>query len=159
MNINPNTNQPITLRQIRALHPDTAIGPNADLVALGYPEVEPTAQPTLAENEYATCGDPEEYEPGKWRETWVVNTRVEPVPHSVDKRQLYLRLYDEGVTETDVETILGGIADPIARDKALIELKFASAIERDNPLVAVVASAQSWDEATVDQMFREASQL
>lgn len=70
MNINPATGTPITLAQIRALHPEKTIGTNADLVALGYPELEDVARPADQPGYIIGEGQPEEYEPGKWRQTW-----------------------------------------------------------------------------------------
>ena len=75
MNINPTTGKMISLREVRSLHPNMSIGPNTDISSLGYPVLEPVAQPTPAEGQIVRKGDPEEYEPEKWRETWIVEAQ------------------------------------------------------------------------------------
>lgn len=61
-----------TTSQIRKLHPQVSIPDGADLTDLGYAVIETVAQPTPTATQRVTAGAPEEYETGKWRETWVV---------------------------------------------------------------------------------------
>ena len=158
-NINPTTQEPITPRQIRALHPNTTIGPNADLVALGYPEIEPVARPEPDPGYRVVQGPPEEYAPGQWRQTWTQEAVTPSVPPSISKRQCLLRLYDEGLTEESITLILEGIEDPIERDKALIQWKHTTGVDRNEALAAHVQQDQGGSDAYLDQLFIEASQL
>jgi hypothetical protein len=61
-----------TLPQIRKAHPQVSIPDGADLTDLGYYLIEVIEPPTVTANQRLTKGDPEEYEPGHWRETWIV---------------------------------------------------------------------------------------
>ena len=81
------------------------------------------------------------------------------VPQSATKRQALLVLYDAGLTEGGVTAILEDISDPVERDKALIEWKYATTIDRAAPLIAVVQDAQGWTDAQVDEMFIEAAAI
>jgi hypothetical protein len=61
-----------TIHQVRQANPQVSIPDGADLSDLGYYRIEPVTQPTAEPGERVTAGDPEEYEPGKWREVWNV---------------------------------------------------------------------------------------
>jgi len=61
-----------TLPQIRKLHPQVSIPDGADLTDLGYYRIESVNPPTVTTTQRLTQGEPEEYESGKWRETWIV---------------------------------------------------------------------------------------
>ncbi len=61
-----------TLSQIRKAHPQVSIPDGADLTDLGYYRVEAVAQPVITAIQRITKGNPEEYAPGQWRETWIV---------------------------------------------------------------------------------------
>jgi len=61
-----------TTSQVRKLNPQVSIPDGADLTDIGYYLIEPVAAPTPNPGERVTAGDPEEYETGKWRETWLV---------------------------------------------------------------------------------------
>jgi hypothetical protein len=62
------TGSKTTLRKIRQVHPDVSIPDGADLTNIGYSVLEEVAK--LEPTQYAIEGAPEEYEPGKWRQTW-----------------------------------------------------------------------------------------
>jgi len=61
-----------TTSQVRKLNPQVSIPDGADLTDIGYYLIEPVAAPTPNPGERVTAGDPEEYAPGQWRETWAV---------------------------------------------------------------------------------------
>jgi len=61
-----------TTSQIRKLNPQVSIPDGADLTDIGYFTIEPVAAPIHNPGERVTAGDPEEYAPGQWRETWIV---------------------------------------------------------------------------------------
>lgn len=57
---------------VRATEPRFYYSDETDLSRFGLPFVEAAARPTPEEDERVVAGPDEEYEPGKWRETWVV---------------------------------------------------------------------------------------
>jgi len=61
-----------SLPQIRKAHPQVSIPEGADLTDLGYYLIETVEPPTVTVNQRLTQGEPEEYAPGHWRETWIV---------------------------------------------------------------------------------------
>jgi len=61
-----------SIPQIRTANPNMSIPDGADLSDIGYFTIEPVAAPTPNPGERVTAGDPEEYAPGQWRETWAV---------------------------------------------------------------------------------------
>jgi len=60
------------IHTIRTANPNMSIPDGADLTDIGYFTIEPVAAPTPNPGERVTAGDPEEYAPGQWRETWAV---------------------------------------------------------------------------------------
>ena len=61
-----------TLAEIRRLHPSISIPVGGDITQLGYHAIEVVPPPVRPEGYFVERGEPEEYEPGKWRETWVI---------------------------------------------------------------------------------------
>lgn len=60
------------LSEIRLANQQMSIPDGADLTEIGYYRIEVIAPPTLTATQRLSKGGPEEYAPGKWRETWVV---------------------------------------------------------------------------------------
>lgn len=143
-----------TIRQIRKLHPQVSIPDGADLTDLGYYRIEPVTQPTAQPGERVTAGDPEEYAPGKWRETWIVTA----IPLSEVQAQRLnelaaLRYQHEtaGITlngtviETDRESqalITGAYSYSLLNPSVLIDWKAESGwIQIDAATIAGIAGA------------------
>jgi hypothetical protein len=61
-----------TISAIRAAHPNMSIPDGADLTDIGYYLIEVIEPPTVTAVQRLTKGEPEEYSPGHWRETWIV---------------------------------------------------------------------------------------
>ena len=61
-----------SLAEIRIAYPTMSIPDGADLSDIGYARIETVVRPDVGNGQRATPGAPEEYEPGKWRETWIV---------------------------------------------------------------------------------------
>ena len=93
-------------------------------------------------------------------EDYIAPTPVEPaplVPDSVPMASARITLLNKGwlTTVTDFINAMTG-ADG---EKARIYFEYSQSIRRDNPIVAVVAAAQGWTEAELDQLFIDAGKL
>ena len=141
MNINSATGQLISLREIRALHPNTSIGPNTDLVALGYPLLEPVARPETTDGQIARKGDPEEYAPGQWRETWVIEdaTPTNNVPQRITALQGMLAIKAAGLVEAFITWKAG--LDPIKDFEVIAFLDKAEYWDYNNPIIDTALAA------------------
>ncbi|MBB3997193.1 hypothetical protein [Aureimonas pseudogalii] len=85
---------------------------------------------------------------------------VEPapsVPETVTMRQARLALLRAGLLKraTDAMAALPGDAG----EAALIEWEYATSLRRDHPLVAGLGRTLGLDDATIDNLFRAASQI
>jgi len=104
MFINKETKQVFSsLSQIRHLYPTISIGEKADLSFLGIYKIESSVAPTITENQFLVKGEPEEYEPNKFRETWIISTTInneeDYIPESVTPLQGLLAIEQYGLTE------------------------------------------------------------
>ena len=79
-------------------------------------------------------------------------------PYTITPRQFRLWLANNSLMSA-ARAVINGIADPVAKELALIEWDYAVAIERDHPLTLLVATAIGLTSPQIDQAFREASQL
>ena len=145
----------LRIRQIRQAHPNMSIPDNADLDALGYAKIEPAgAKPDITDDQIIRQStDPEEYEPGKWRWTWVVEDK--PVPQSVTALQGLLALDAAG---------LSGQYEAWAKDPArtFAERAFidrAQHWERNDQTLVAAATALGLGDAQIDALFETAAQL
>lgn len=83
----------------------------------------------------------------------------EPVP-AISRRQCRLWLLTAlGKTAADVEAAIAGIADPMAREAALIEWQDATVFYYDHPLIVELAPSFGVDPATLPDLFRAAAKL
>jgi hypothetical protein len=156
MHINPQTQTPITPREIRALHPNTTIGPNADFAALGYPEIEPVPRSEPGEGEIVRKGAPEQYEPGKWRETWTIDAAPPPpVPQEVSRLQARLALIS--IDKWDITKAYFEEPERTAEEVAFFE--DATVYRRDNPVMIAAAESVGVTETELDELFRLAVTL
>lgn len=83
------------------------------------------------------------------------------VPFEITKRQATLGMYMFlGLEPHEIpQFITSNISDPQQQKIALIEWEYATSVERNNPLVAMFASALELTEREVDEFFIEASKL
>lgn len=88
----------------------------------------------------------------------------EPVPAFITPAQLRIAArrvlgIDRATLEGTVAAIIAGIQDEATRDDARDKWDLATVIERNHPLIAVVAQAFGKTNAEVDQMFRVGATL
>jgi len=153
MNIDPETGLTISHQQIRQKHPALAIGPNADFVALGYPQLEETPAPVAPERMTVVKGPPEEYEPGKWRQTWATETI--PVPFVVTPLQGLLALEAAGLAE--VYSAWSSDAARSFSQRAFIDR--ATLWRRDSETIAAAAADLGITSTELDALFVLAATL
>ena len=117
----------------------------------------------LAENASAiTVDDAAEVAPGytydSGTETFTAPTAPDdPVPVEVTMRQARLELYAAGILQ-DVEDALDALDEP-NKTSARIEWDYASVVERNSSLVAMLSSALGLSESYVDALFVAAEKL
>ena len=95
---------------------------------------------------------------------WSVHSRAvvplsPPVPTSVTRWQARRWLIDHGYDLDAIESQFAAIADPLARARALVDWRDASVYERAHPLIAWLGSMHGFDEAGLDQAFREMAEI
>ena len=76
-----------------------------------------------------------------------------PVPQQVTMRQARLALLGAGLLD-DVEAVITA-----AGREAQIQWEYASVVERNNPVIAIVQQQQGMTDAQIDDLFREAAKL
>lgn len=81
-----------------------------------------------------------------------------PVP-IITRRQIRLWLLQHGKTAADVETAIASIADPTAREAALIEWQDGVAFHHDHPLFAQLAPLLGIAVSDLPAAFRAAAVL
>lgn len=85
---------------------------------------------------------------------WTPQEYVDAVP----RRAFFLELNSRGVTRAQLRTLIEQlIADPTAREDALIELDTAQTVERANPLVALIGAHLQYTDAQLDALFLSAA--
>lgn len=82
-----------------------------------------------------------------------------PVPSSVTRWQARRWLVDHGYDLNAIESQFAAIADPLTRARALVDWRDAPVYERTHPLIALVGAAHGFDEAGLDQAFREMAEI
>ena len=82
-------------------------------------------------------------------EMWARN----PVPQQVTMRQARLALLKAGLLD-DAEAAIAS-----AGREAQLEWEYASAVERSNPVIAIVQQQQGVTDEQIDDLFREAAKL
>lgn len=81
----------------------------------------------------------------------------EPVPQKLTARQARLALHSIGKL-ADVPAAIAALPEP-QKTNAEIEWEYATYIERNNPFVAVLASALQLTDEQIDQLFIEGAKL
>lgn len=147
------------IKAIRRAHPERSIPDGADLSSIGYLPLERTDPPVPAPDEIIVPGPPEEYEPGKWCESWLTRPAPPPsVPASVTPRQARLALRAAGLLD-QVPAAIVAIEDPDVRTDVEIEWEYSTAIERAHAWVDSLGTALGLDSDGLDQLFIAASAL
>jgi hypothetical protein len=146
--IKQSTGQHITERQIKQEQPNISFAAESDLSEFGYPTLESVAQPTAEPGERVTAGDPEEYEPGKWREVW----NVTAIPLAEMQTQRLAELAALRYTKETAGIILNGATIETNRESQSL-INGAWSYSQLNPSVLIDWKAESgWiqiDAATI----------
>lgn len=91
-------------------------------------------------------------------QVWDVETFTPEVPFCVPRRAFLLECNSRGVTRAQIRTLIDQlIADPTAREDALIELDTAETVERAHPLVALLGAQLQYTPAQLDAFFLSAA--
>jgi len=125
------TGEKVTAAQIKAMLPGVSFGHQADLSGLGFPFLELVDPPMPNPNEQVVDGEPEEYEPGKWRQTWDVLPT--PVPQSVSAIQGMLALEQAGLVQAFLDW--KAALDPVQDFAALAYLDKSDVWRYDSPVI------------------------
>ena len=156
MHINTQTQEPISIRDIRKAHPNMSIPAEADLTHLGYALIEPVPRPEPGDSEVIVKGAPEQYEPGKWRETWLIEQAPPPpVPQEVSRLQARLALIS--IDKWDITKAYFEAPERTAEEVAFFE--DATVYRRDNPVMISAAASVGVTEAELDDLFQLAATL
>lgn len=142
-----------TIDDIRILFPNISMPDDANLDDLGYTKIEATPYAQPGDGEISERGEPEEYELGKWRETWVV--KPEPAPQTVSRLQAKAALLQAGLLDAVQAMVNHPDTD------RLVQLAWAEALEfnRTSPAILGMASAMGWTDTQLDELFKAAHQI
>ena len=153
MRIEQATGRMVSSFEIAQNHPDYSFGSESDLSFLGYPTLEEVEQPTPDAGYRVVAAPNEEYEPGRWRQVWLVE--VEPPPQEVSALQALLAIDDLG----HAATYEAWSNDPARtfREKAFVQK--AEVWKRNDPLFNAAADGMGFAEADKDAFFRLAALL
>ena len=151
MNYIDANNQVVALAVIRNTYPNMSIPDGADLTGIGYQRIYPAQTiPTPADGEIVVSKPPEKVD-GVWREVFALEPAPVFVPQQVTMRQARLELLSRDLLD-DVDAVIA-----VAGRAAQIEWEYASSVDRDNPVIAVVQQQQGMTDEQIDDLFREAA--
>ena len=84
---------------------------------------------------------------------------VAPVPTEVSMAQAVVALSRSGVSEDDIEALLAAMPDSQAKTEARAWWRRSNAVQRNHPVVQLLAPALGLNSAQVDDLFRLAATL
>lgn len=131
--------------------------PGVSPESLGYYPLERTPQPETGPWQTLDDGPPEEYEPGKWRETWRM---IEvPIEHRrammvVSRFQARAALHLAGLLPS-VEALMAGDVDPIAK----LAWEDAQEFKRMSPTILALSQSLGLTDAQLDALFDAAMSI
>ena len=149
--INNVTGTTVSIDAIQETHPNMSIPDGADLTGIGYQRIYPAQTiPTPADGEIVVSKPPEKVD-GVWREVFALEPAPVFVPQQVTMRQARLELLSRDLLD-DVDAVIA-----VAGRAAQIEWEYASTVDRDNFVIAVVQQQQGMTDEQIDDLFREAA--
>lgn len=153
--INQSTGQRATKSQIKQALPHLSFADNSDLSEYGFPTLETVAQPDPIDGHYVQAGDDEEYAPGQWRQTWVIEEAPPPrVPQVIERLQARLALINASLWDA----VAAYFADPARTAEELAFWEDARTWNRDDPAIAAASTALGLTAEQVDALFVDAFQ-
>ena len=149
-----------TLKSIQREHPNTSLPANGSLTAMGYALIEPTDKPLdVPAGMIVVPGPPEEYEPGKWCESWLTIDAPEPAEPDPVMRVTAL----QGLLAIDVaglsEQYEAWAKDPARTFAERAFIDRAQYWERNDQTLVSAATALGLGDAQIDALFETAAQL
>ena len=78
---------------------------------------------------------------------------------SVTSRQIRLWLVTHGVALATIDAAIDSIVDATTRECVRVEWDYAPYVERTHPWLETLAAQLGFNDATIDQAFREAATL
>ena len=151
MNYIDANNQVVALASIRNTYSNMSIPDGADLRDIGYERVYPALTTPITTGSEVLVSKPPEKVDGVWREVFAVEMAPVLVPQQVTMRQARLELLSRDLLD-DVDAVIA-----VAGGAAQIEWEYASTVDRDNPVIAVVQQQQGMTDEQIDDLFREAA--
>ena len=149
--VNNKTLEVVSLDTIRTNHPNMSIPDGADLIDIGYAKIyPPVAIPEVGPNQVLVSMTRELVD-GIWREVFALEPAPVFVPQQVTMRQARLELLSRDLLD-DVDAVIA-----VAERAAQIEWDYASTVDRDNSVIAVVQQQQGMTDEQIDDLFREAA--
>lgn len=89
--------------------------------------------------------------------SWIIPQPV--VPSTVSARQVRIWLIQHGISLEQVYIAIDSIQDTVMRDITKVEWEYAPYIERNHPMLPVLAQALGLTEDILDQAFIEANAI
>lgn len=157
--INQSTGERASYRQIKEVLPLLSFGENSDLSAHGYPSLEEVTRPTPAVGNHVIAGPDEEYEPGKWRQTWIEEPISVVVPDSVQMAQARMALVLNDISIASVDALIAAISNQQERELAQIEWSYRDRVSRTSPLVILLGTQLGLTDEQIDALFIQAEAL
>ena len=145
--------QVLSLTQIRMLYSQVSIPDFANLEHLGYRLVREESKPPVGPNQALIMNAPVAVD-GEYTISYSV---VDLPVYSVTAAQCRLALYDKYGIASDEDFIqLVDILPDSLKERAILELRTCTVVERDHPLVVAIADAKGWN---LDELFSYAATL
>lgn len=89
--------------------------------------------------------------------TWIIPELI--IPENISARQIRIWLIQNDISLDMVDNAINNISDITTRDITKVEWEYAPYVERNHPMLPVLAQALGLDESILDQAFIEASKL
>lgn len=155
-------------RLMARMDPPRLVGRDIIDLPEGWVKIEDAQPPSATDTQKVTAGEPEEYQPGKWRRTWIVSdlTPEELAERLASKRagmivsmrQARLVLLGAGLL-ANVDAAIASIPDAGAKAAAEIDWEYATEVRRVSPLIASLAPALGLTDEQIDALFEAAAAI